>query len=92
MSWSIILTTPRQALPHTLLAPVLPVLLLYTCGLHPCGHGVIARRPVVGDASVGKHVGNILVELDLPPDEDVHRRVQAVLAYPRARAGRSGTG
>ena len=58
------------------------------------GHsnGAIARRLVVGDAAVGKHVGNILAKLDLPPDEDVHRRVQAVLAYLRAQAGRSGTG
>ncbi|MFD6953367.1 DNA-binding response regulator [Nocardiopsis sp. TSRI0078] len=51
------------------------------------GHsnGAIARRLVVGDAAVGKHVGNILAKLDLPPDEDVHRRVQAVLAYLRGR-------
>ncbi|SHI58407.1 DNA-binding response regulator, NarL/FixJ family, contains REC and HTH domains [Nocardiopsis flavescens] len=49
------------------------------------GHsnGSIARRLVVSDAAVGKHVGNILAKLDLPPDEDVHRRVQAVLAYLR---------
>ncbi|MDT0329401.1 response regulator transcription factor [Nocardiopsis lambiniae] len=49
------------------------------------GHsnGAIARELVVGDAAVGKHVGNILAKLDLPPDEDVHRRVQAVLAYLR---------
>ncbi|MEU0492811.1 response regulator [Nocardiopsis changdeensis] len=49
------------------------------------GHsnGAIARRLVVSDAAVGKHVGNILAKLDLPPDEDVHRRVQAVLAYLR---------
>lgn len=51
------------------------------------GHsnGAIARRLVVGDAAIGKHVGNILAKLDLPPDEGVHRRVQAVLAYLRDR-------
>ncbi|WP_017613476.1 response regulator [Nocardiopsis salina] len=52
------------------------------------GHsnGAIARRLVVSDAAVGKHVGNILAKLDLPPDDNIHRRVQAVLAYLRASA------
>ena len=36
---------------------------------------------MVGDAAVGKHVGNILAKLDLPPDDGVHRRVQAVLPW-----------
>lgn len=44
----IILTTPQQALPYTLLAPVFLVLLLYTCGLYSYGHGVIARALLVG--------------------------------------------
>lgn len=48
-------------------------------------NGAIARQLVVSDAAVGKHVGNILAKLDLPQDEDVHRRVQAVLAYLRGR-------
>lgn len=50
------------------------------------GHsnGAIAGRLVVSDAAVGKHVGNILAKLDLPPDDSVHRRVHAVLAYLRA--------
>lgn len=53
------------------------------------GHsnGAIARQLVVSDAAVGKHVGNILAKLDLAPDDNVHRRVQAVLAYLRAEAG-----
>lgn len=53
------------------------------------GHsnGAIARRLVVSDAAVGKHVGNILAKLDLPPDDGVHRRVQAVLAHLRAQSG-----
>ncbi|WP_017586847.1 response regulator [Nocardiopsis ganjiahuensis] len=52
------------------------------------GHsnGAIARKLVVSDAAVGKHVGNILAKLDLPPDDDVHRRVQAVLAYLRTQS------
>jgi hypothetical protein len=38
---------------------------------------------VVTEAAVGKHVGNILAKLDLPPTDDSNRRVLAVLAYLR---------
>ncbi|MBT2441266.1 response regulator transcription factor [Streptomyces sp. ISL-36] len=50
------------------------------------GHsnGKIARRLVVTEAAVGKHIGNILGKLNLPPAEDTHRRVLAVLTYLRA--------
>ncbi|MFI6133584.1 response regulator [Micromonospora sp. NPDC051141] len=55
-------------------------------GLVAEGHsnGAIAARLHVTEAAVGKHVGNILAKLDLPPDQDTHRRVLAVLAYLRA--------
>jgi DNA-binding NarL/FixJ family response regulator len=55
-------------------------------GLIAEGHSnaAIARRLVVSDAAVGKHVGNIFAKLDLPPTDDTHRRVMAVLAYLRA--------
>ncbi|MET7443335.1 response regulator transcription factor [Streptomyces sp. NPDC005568] len=43
-------------------------------------NGAIARELVVTEAAVGKHIGNILGKLDLPPAEDTHRRVLAVLA------------
>ncbi|MEU4134187.1 response regulator transcription factor [Streptomyces wuyuanensis] len=46
-------------------------------------NAAIARRLVVTEAAVGKHIGNILAKLDLPPAEDTHRRVLAVLAYLR---------
>ena len=47
----------------------------------------IARRLVVTDAAVVKHIGNIMMKLDLPPDnDDQHRRVTAVLAYLRGQA------
>ncbi|TDQ53826.1 response regulator transcription factor [Actinorugispora endophytica] len=51
------------------------------------GHSnsAIARALFVSDAAVGKHIGNILAKLDLPPDDDVNRRVLAVLAYLRSR-------
>ncbi|MEV8535318.1 response regulator transcription factor [Streptomyces sp. NPDC051211] len=47
-------------------------------------NGAIARELVVSEAAVGKHIGNILAKLDLPPAEETHRRVLAVLAYLRA--------
>lgn len=46
-------------------------------------NGAIARTLVVSEAAVGKHIGSILTKLDLPPADDVHRRVLAVLAYLR---------
>lgn len=50
------------------------------------GHSnsAIAGRLFVSEAAVGKHVGNILSKLDLPPAEDTNRRVLAVLAYLRS--------
>ncbi|MGQ4390481.1 response regulator [Streptomyces sp. SAS_270] len=46
-------------------------------------NGAIARELVVTEAAVGKHIGNILGKLNLPPAEDTHRRVLAVLTYLR---------
>ncbi|WP_351228748.1 response regulator transcription factor [Streptomyces sp. NPDC002133] len=46
-------------------------------------NAAIARELVVTEAAVGKHIGNILAKLELPPAEDTHRRVLAVLAYLR---------
>ncbi|WP_282087185.1 response regulator transcription factor [Streptomyces tendae] len=48
-------------------------------------NAAIARRLVVTDAAVAKHIASILQKLDLPPTApDDHRRVLAVLAYLRA--------
>jgi DNA-binding NarL/FixJ family response regulator len=47
-------------------------------------HGAIARTLVVSEAAVGKHIGNIPTKLDLPPTDEGHRRVLAVLAFLRA--------
>jgi DNA-binding NarL/FixJ family response regulator len=41
----------------------------------------IARKMVVTDGAVEKHVRNIFTKLDLPPDDEQHRRVLAVLTY-----------
>ncbi|MFC9755336.1 response regulator [Streptomyces sp. NPDC056921] len=47
-------------------------------------NGAIARELVVSEAAVGKHIGNILAKLDLPPADETHRRVLAVLTFLRA--------
>ncbi|HEX2315430.1 MAG TPA: response regulator transcription factor [Thermomonospora sp.] len=46
-------------------------------------NGAIARRLVVTEAAVVKHVGSIFTKLDLTQEPDDHRRVLAVLAYLR---------
>ncbi len=46
-------------------------------------NAAIARALVASEAAVGKHIGNILTKLDLPPAEDDHRRVLAVVTYLR---------
>ena len=43
----------------------------------------IARTLVVSDGAVEKHVRNIFTKLMLPPDDEQHRRVMAVLTYLR---------
>lgn len=50
------------------------------------GHSnaAIAKKLFVTEAAVGKHVGNILAKLGLPPTDDANRRVLAVLTYLRA--------
>jgi len=44
----------------------------------------IARSLVVTDKAVEKHIGNIFAKLDLPPTDDDHRRVLAVLQWVRS--------
>jgi DNA-binding NarL/FixJ family response regulator len=47
-------------------------------------NAAVAAELVIGDAAVAKHIRNILQKLDLPPAEEDHRRVRAVLAFLRA--------
>jgi DNA-binding NarL/FixJ family response regulator len=44
----------------------------------------IARKLVISEAAVGKHVGSILAKLRLPQTDDTNRRVLAVLAHLRS--------
>ena len=41
----------------------------------------IARELVVSEGAVEKHISNIFMKLDLPPTENDHRRVLAVLRW-----------
>jgi DNA-binding NarL/FixJ family response regulator len=45
----------------------------------------IAGALYVSETAVGKHVGNILSKLGLPPTDDTNRRVMAVLTFLGAR-------
>jgi len=47
-------------------------------------NAAIARELVLTVGAVEKHVANILGKLQLPPSDDDHRRVLAVLAYLRS--------
>ncbi|WP_083975059.1 LuxR C-terminal-related transcriptional regulator [Kitasatospora mediocidica] len=44
-------------------------------------NGAIAERMVITERAIKKHTANIFLKLDLPPSEEDHRRVLAVLAY-----------
>jgi DNA-binding NarL/FixJ family response regulator len=44
-------------------------------------NAAIARKLVVTEGAVEKHISSILTKLDLPPSEDDHRRVMAVLTW-----------
>ncbi|HEX6339306.1 MAG TPA: response regulator transcription factor [Jiangellaceae bacterium] len=44
-------------------------------------NSAIARKLVITEGAVEKHISSILTKLDLPPSEDDHRRVMAVLAW-----------
>lgn len=51
------------------------------------GHSnaAIARMLFISEAAVVKHIGNIMMKLDIPPNNDQNRRVAAVLAYLRSQ-------
>ena len=44
-------------------------------------NGAIAAKLFVGEKAVSKHISSIFTKLGLPPSDDDHRRVLAVLAY-----------
>ncbi|MEV6343963.1 response regulator transcription factor [Actinoplanes sp. NPDC051851] len=47
-------------------------------------NSAIAAGLFISEPAVGKHVGNILAKLGLPPTDDTNRRVLAVLTYLKA--------
>jgi len=47
-------------------------------------NAAIAHDLVVGDGAVEKHIRNVFMKLDLPPSDEDHRRVLAVLAWLRS--------
>jgi DNA-binding NarL/FixJ family response regulator len=47
-------------------------------------NSAISTALVLASVSVEKHIGNIFTKLGLPPSDDSHRRVLAVLAYLNA--------
>ena len=49
-------------------------------------NAAIARQLFLSEAAVGKHIGNVLAKLSLPPATDANRRVLAVLTYLRSAA------
>jgi DNA-binding NarL/FixJ family response regulator len=49
-------------------------------------NAAIARRLAVTSQAVSKHIASIFTKLDLPPSDDDHRRVLAVLAYLNSNA------
>ena len=69
---------------HDPLAPLTPrereVLALMAEGR---SNTAIARLLVISEGAVEKHVGNIFTKLNLPPDDEQHRRVLAVLTFLR---------
>jgi DNA-binding NarL/FixJ family response regulator len=46
-------------------------------------NAAIARRLVITEGAVEKHISNVFMKLDLAPAEEDHRRVLAVLAHLR---------
>ncbi|MEU4621385.1 response regulator transcription factor [Actinoplanes sp. NPDC023801] len=44
-------------------------------------NGAIAAKLFVGEKAISKHISSIFTKLGLPPSDDDHRRVLAVLAY-----------
>ncbi len=51
-------------------------------------NAAIGKALFLSSKTVETHVGVIFTKLDIPPTDDVNRRVRAVVAHLAARAGR----
>jgi DNA-binding NarL/FixJ family response regulator len=47
-------------------------------------NAAVARHLVISEGAVEKHVTSVFAKLGLPPDDEQHRRVLAVLTYLRS--------
>ena len=47
-------------------------------------NAAVAAKLGITEKAVSKHINNILTKLDMPPSDDVNRRVLAVLTYLNA--------
>jgi DNA-binding NarL/FixJ family response regulator len=75
---------PRTHDPLAKLSPrERDVLALVATGMSNVG---IAREMYVSEGTVEKHVSRILTKLDLPADDDHHRRVLAAIAFRQSRS------
>lgn len=54
-------------------------------------NSAICQQLYIAPKTLERHVQNIFLKLDLPPDATCHRRVSAVLAWLRSPAGRPST-
>lgn len=70
-------TRPGSTL-HLLSSREREVLSLMALGL---GNAAIAERLFITQGAIHKHIGNIFAKLNLAPDDQVDRRVAAVLRY-----------
>jgi DNA-binding NarL/FixJ family response regulator len=78
-----LVATPRRGDPLASLSRrEREVLTLMAEGLSNAG---VARRLALAEATVEKHVRNVLAKLNLPDTSDDHRRVLAVVKYLEAR-------
>ena len=74
-----ILARSRRQEPLRLLSPREHEVLSYMA--QGFSNSAVARAMTIGEGAVEKHTSSIFTKLNLPPDENEHRRVRAVLMF-----------